>query len=83
MFLVYAPIFNEMQYIERYLKSVFSINHLDYLFLIDGDSDDGTYEYLQEYQKKDDRLILFQSRWDYSDVAMVKKQRNLILNRIE
>lgn len=62
---VYAICKNEMQVIERWLNS---FQLADYICILDTGSTDGTWEYLQEQQKKYKNLIIKQqtiSPWRY------------------
>jgi len=56
---VVVAVRNEMQYIRECMESLFSQDYEDYeIIVVDGMSDDGTYEFLKELQEKKDFKLL-------------------------
>ena len=57
------PVYNEISYIEKTLNSILNQSFKFYeLVIVDNCSEDGTYEFLQKYSKKDNRIKLFRNK---------------------
>lgn len=55
---VIIPVFNSMEYIERFMKSLLATKYPNFeTILVDDGSSDGTSEYLEKLSRKDERVI--------------------------
>ncbi len=68
------PVYNEINFIKETLDSILSQSFNFYeLIIIDNCSDDGTYELLEKYSKKDGRIKLFKNKENLGMIANYNK----------
>lgn len=76
---VIMPVYNTKKYLSEAIESILSQTFTDFEFIIIDDcSTDWSYEILQEYEKKDNRIKLFRNE----ENMWVVKTRNKLLKNI-
>ena len=57
------PVYNEIKYVEKTLDSILSQSlKFHELIIVDNHSNDGTYQILNKYSKKDKRIKLYRNK---------------------
>ena len=82
---VFTMIKDEIDIIPYYLKYYSSIFGIENIHIIDNDSTDGTYEYLQNIKKSNDKFNLFKTpkEFNFIDKKMLSEKINLYKNECE
>ncbi|MDJ0942190.1 MAG: glycosyltransferase family 2 protein [Kiloniellales bacterium] len=64
------PVFNGARYLERALKGVIDQSYEDFTLIVsDNASDDGTWEILEKWAARDDRIVLYRQAFNIGPLA--------------